>query len=69
MHEGYAGEMAMKKLVDMAQRAQIEAGGLNVKSLDQMVINMNKTLAPISIEYKKDGKFFRVIKRRWHETP
>jgi DNA repair protein RadD len=68
MHEGYAGEMAMKKLVDMAQRAQIEAGGLNVKSLDQMVINMNKTLAPISIEYKKDGKFFRVIKRRWDET-
>ena len=58
-------EMAMKKLVDMAQRAQIEAGGLNVQSLEEMVVNMNKTLAPTSIEYKKDGKFFRVIKRRW----
>ena len=65
MHEGYAGEMAMKKLVDMAQRAQIEAGGLNVQSLEEMVVNMNKTIAPTSIEYKKDGKFFRVIKRRW----
>ena len=68
MHEGYAGEMAMKKLVDMAQRAQIEAGGLNVQSLEEMVVNMNKTIAPTSIEYKKDGKFFRVIKRRWNET-
>lgn len=65
MHEGYAGQMAMLKLVDMAQRAQIESGGLHVHSLEQMVIKMNRTFAPIKIEYKKDGNFFRVIKRIW----
>jgi hypothetical protein len=30
---------------------------------------MNKTQPPIHIEFKRDGKFFRVMRRRWHETP
>jgi len=67
-HDGYAGQMAMQKLVDMAQRAQIERGGLNVNSLEEMVTNMNKTQPPIHIEFKRDGKFFRVMRRKWYET-
>ena len=64
-HEGYGGQVAMQKLVDIARRAQIEPGGLNVQSLDEMVINMNKTQPPIHIEFKRDGKFFRVMRRKW----
>jgi DNA repair protein RadD len=64
-HDGYAGQMAMQKLVDMVQRAQIEPGGLNVKSLEEMVTNMNKAQPPIHIEFKRDGKFFRVMRRKW----
>ena len=64
-HDGYAGQSALQKLVTIAERAQIEPGGLNVQSLEEMAANMNKTQPPSSIEYKKDGKFFRVMRRRW----
>jgi hypothetical protein len=29
------------------------------------VQNMNKATPPEMIEYRKDGKFFRVMKRSW----
>ena len=64
-HDGYAGQSALQKLVTIAERAQIEPGGLNVQSLEEMAANMNKTQPPSSIEFKKDGKFFRVMRRRW----
>jgi hypothetical protein len=57
--------MAMQKLVNMAERSQIVPGGLNVQSLEEMVANMNQTQPPASIEFKRDGKFFRVMKRIW----
>jgi DNA repair protein RadD len=68
-HDGYAGQMALQKLVDIAERAQIERGGLNVQSLEEMAQNMNQAQPPIHIEFKRDGKFFRVMRRRWYETP
>ena len=68
-HEGYAGQMALQKLVDIAEQAQIERGGLNVQSLEEMAQNMNQSQPPIHIEFKRDGKFFRVMRRRWYETP
>ena len=64
-HEGYAGQMALQKLVDMARSAQIEPGGLSAKSLEEMAVNMNKTQPPSHIEFKRDGKFFRVMRRKW----
>lgn len=64
-HEGYAGQMALQKLVDMAKNAQIEPGGLSAKSIEEMAVNMNKTRPPSHIEFKRDGKFFRIIRRKW----
>jgi hypothetical protein len=55
----------LQKLVTIAERAQIKPGGLNVQSLEEMAANMNQTQPPNSIEFKKDGKFFRVMRRRW----
>ena len=65
MHEGYAGQRAMSQLLSIANSASIVPGGLNVKTLEDMVQNMNNATPPEWIEYRKDGKFFRVMKRSW----
>jgi DNA repair protein RadD len=65
MHEGYAGQRAMSQLLSIANSASIAPGGLNVKTMEDMVQNMNNAMPPKWIEYRKDGKFFRVIKRSW----
>ena len=65
MHEGYAGQRAMSQLLRIANSASIVPGGLNVQSLNDLVDNMNQTQPPVRIELKRDGKFFRVIKRKW----
>jgi len=65
LHDGYAGQKAMQQLVTMAERGQIAPGGLNVQTLEEMVANLNQTQPPRSIEFKRDGKFFRVMRRRW----
>jgi DNA repair protein RadD len=65
LHEGYAGQRAMSQLVSMANSASIVAGGLNVQTMIEMVQNLNNATPPKLIEYRKDGKFFRVLKRSW----
>ena len=67
-HDGYAGQKALNQLAKIAASANIADGGLNVDTLEQMAANMNKTNAPALVEYMKDGKFFKVMKRSWkHE--
>jgi len=42
--------------------------GADVESasdLDEMVKAMNKANPPSLVEYKKEGKFYRVINREW----
>jgi DNA repair protein RadD len=65
LHEGYAGQRAMGQLVSMANSASIAPGGLNVQTMIEMVQNLNNAMPPKLIEYRKDGKFFRVLKRSW----
>jgi DNA repair protein RadD len=65
LHEGYAGQRAMSQLVSMANSASIVDGGLNVQTMIEMVQNLNNATPPKLIEYRKDGKFFRVLKRSW----
>jgi DNA repair protein RadD len=64
-HEGYAGQMAVQKLITIAERAQIVRGGLNVPTMIEMAQNMNNATPPSIIEYRKDGKFFKVTRRKW----
>jgi DNA repair protein RadD len=67
-HEGYAGTKALNLLVSMAQSGGIMDGGLVKESLEEMAHAMNHhTKPPREIEYRKDGKFYRVIKRSWNE--
>jgi DNA repair protein RadD len=65
LHEGYAGQRAMGLLLSIANSASIVPGGLNVQTMIEMVQNMNNATPPKLIEYRRDGKFFRVLKRSW----
>jgi len=67
LHEGYAGTKAMRQLYEYAMQAGIVEGGLNVQNLQDMADNMSNANAPASIEYRKDGKFFRVLNRSWKQ--
>jgi DNA repair protein RadD len=67
-YDGYAGQKALRQLCAMAERAGIKEGGLAVNSLEEIVNNMNETRHPSSIEYRMDGKFFRVIRRTWSDA-
>jgi DNA repair protein RadD len=66
LHEGYAGQRAMKEVIKIADRAKIV--GMNVDNLSSLAAQLTNGNAPIQIKYKKDGKFFRIIKKEWHEN-
>jgi DNA repair protein RadD len=63
LNQGYAGDKAQQMLIALATKSQASLMGAN--SLPLMVEAMNKSVPPSSIEFKKDGKFFRVINRSW----
>ncbi len=65
-YEGYAGQKAARTLYQIAERGGIKHGGLNVRSIDEMAENMNACTPPMNIEYRQDGKFYRVIRRNWN---
>lgn len=67
-YDGYAGQKAIRQLYTMAEKSGIKDGGLNVETLDEMAENMNATRPPNKIEYRMDGKFFRVIRRIWSDA-
>lgn len=62
-HDGYAGDSAWRRLTDVATNAGVTFSG--VDDLEAMADLMNEGSAPYSIKYKKDGKFYRVLKREW----
>ena len=65
MHEGYAGQKAALLFVTMAKNA-----GVNGKpvGLDEAVSAMRDSQPPRLIEYKREGKFFKILRREWNET-
>jgi DNA repair protein RadD len=64
-HDGWAGQKALQRLVEVANNAQITPGGLNVGTLEDMVANLQASKAPKVIKYKRTGKFFEVLGRDW----
>lgn len=68
LHQGYAGQMAIQRVVDIAKKANAQPATVKLTTLDEIVIYMNQAQHPAQIEYKRDGKFFRVLDREWkHE--
>jgi DNA repair protein RadD len=62
LHDGYAGQKAAQTFVTIARQAGVEK---HAQGLDEAVASMKGSCPPTLVEYKKDGKFFRVIRREW----
>jgi hypothetical protein len=54
----------VQRVASIAQQAGAQLTGR--QSLEETVIYLNQAQHPSTIEYKRDGKFFRVIKREWN---
>jgi hypothetical protein len=64
LHEGYAGQKARSGLAQVAQNSGSKLD-YSVADLSDIVSCMNSGVAPRFIEYKLDGKFYRVLSRKW----
>lgn len=64
MHDGYAGEKSRRQLVSMAGFADVDIK-YDASDLHELAQQMTDGNPPERIEYKRDGKFFRVIQRIW----
>jgi DNA repair protein RadD len=69
LHDGYAGQRAMQQLFTMAASSRANLAPAytlqDEDSLNYISTEMSNSEPPKLIEYRKDGKFFRVIKRNW----
>lgn len=62
LHEGYAGQRALQNLASIAAQAScLEA--MRSNDLDTICALMQTGTIPSQIDYKKDGKYFRVMRR------
>jgi len=60
-HEGYAGHKARSLVALLANKS----GGFLLENIVETALVMTKSNPPIEVEYKKEGKYYRVIDRRW----
>ena len=70
-HDGFAGQKAMRQLVTMERQsgASIDGTIADDDFLDGAALALNQSRPPAQIEYRRDGKFFRVLTRRWENAP
>jgi len=61
LHEGYAGDKAMRLLSTLATNA----GALLGNTLGESADALNDATPPTEVEFRKDGKFHRILKRNW----
>lgn len=66
-HEGYAGEKARRNLFAISQSARINHAAWAKMGLEDIASALNDGKPPATIEYRMDGKFYRVIKRTWDD--
>ena len=69
LHDGYAGQKAMRQLMTMANSSGAHLADAahmeGSEGLEYLAVQMSNSKPPISIEYRLDGKFHRVLKRSW----
>jgi DNA repair protein RadD len=61
-HDGYAGQKAVKTLLDMANKSGAIIDG---DDLEETAKIMTKATPPSVVEYRKEGKYSRIINREW----
>ena len=67
LNQGYAGTKAIQLLHDIARRSDATLSGIDQAQvpLTYLVTQMNASNSPTMISYKRDGKFYKVVKRLW----
>ena len=65
LHEGYAGQKALAAVASIANASQADGGLFSHQTLEEIAYGLSQATAPSRIEYKRDGKFHRVIQRSW----
>ena len=65
LHPGWAGEKARRQLVKIAAFASADESDEYMQDLAVTADRLTAANPPASIEYKRDGKFHRVINRKW----
>ena len=65
-YEGYAGMKAARQLAAMSASAGIKNSGMVQQTLADIAADMNAGWPPKTIEYRLDGKYYRIIKRSWN---
>jgi len=63
LHEGYAGERAMQRLDGIASMAGVAFSGGD--ELADVAARLSTANPPAAIDYKRDGKFYRVLSHKW----
>ena len=63
LHDGYAGNKAREKVAAIAIKAGTDCSTLT--DLEASVEQMQQSLPPTAIKYRRDGKFFKVEQRIW----
>jgi DNA repair protein RadD len=64
-HEGYAGEKARRSVAVIANQAGSVLQLMGVLDIEKFADGLSAGQYPQTIEYRQDGKFFRVVKREW----
>ena len=65
-HEGYAGEKARRMVFELSEKSGLIFDMLADESIEMIVRGFDKhSRPPKTIEYKRDGKFFKVTNRSW----
>lgn len=68
LHDGYAryrAEMTLRAIIDGCGADISTVNGENENYLDDIAEVFNSAKAPDSITIKKDGRYYRVLKRHW----
>ena len=66
LHEGYAGQKAMALIASISRKSGIKLP--DEGTLKDLCDLLNEAKPPATVEYKKNGKFYDIIRRAWHET-
>ena len=66
-HEGFAGQRAISQLMRMARDAGVDTSQF-AETLEEVAETMNNGKPPKLVEFRKDGKFYRVLRREWNHA-
>lgn len=68
LHGGYAQKKAVQLLATMAENTGLNLIDLPQDDLNRVAEIMNEATPPSEIIYKKEGRYFRVLKRDWSKS-